>query len=385
MADAPPQLAPEQDTEQNVATAMDVERVRKIITDSMTMRGLQPATIPVEEKRATLESWGETAQGILPPRNERLVWPVHKRVERITSIISGKLQSLTAQEARMTASDFSRVPASILPVPVGKDYVLASAPQPGWTGKPPTEPAPFKIRNIRDGVTASLSLRGIREAAADWRATLSHSSVLGHTIDTLDRINRSEDNSVVDPRVEEMLEVARLALDRVMITSAKHVANNNLYERRRMQDQYSEPDHDRLLSDEERASCRLGPMDSGVYMFGSQRDSIDTLVNKKRQERRVMIQADPLDLLRGQRPFQAGGGGRKPAAPSNSKGGGKGKGGKGKSKSDPKPSQQDSASKSAPAKSAEPAASKAETEASSAPRRKRNKKSKKGEAAQSKQ
>ena len=365
---------------------MDVETVRRIITESTALRGLQPASVSVEEKRATLESWGETAQGILPSRSERLVWPVHKRVERITSMISSKLPSLTAQEAKSTATDFSRVPASILPVPVGKDYVLASATQPGWTGKPPVDPAPFTSRNIRDQTTASLTLRGIRETAADWRSTLSHTSVLSHAVDTIDRLNRKEDSTVVDPRVEDMLEVARLALDRLIVTSAKNVANNNLYERRRMQDQYREYDHDSLLSDEERARCRLGPMDSDVYMFGSERDSIDTLTQKRRDARRLTLQADPAALLRSQGSFQAGGGGRKPAAPSSGKGGGKSsKGGKGKSKPAPKTAQQDSASKPAAARTAESSSSKADAEASAAPKRKRHKKSKKGEAAQPKQ
>ena len=76
--------------------------------------------------------------------------------------------------------------------------------------------------------TQAVTVKGLRECAADWRSTLAHASVVAHTVDSMDALRKSlpEDQQGVFSR---QVEVAHAALSRMMISSAKSSTNHTLW------------------------------------------------------------------------------------------------------------------------------------------------------------
>ena len=153
---------------------------------------------------------------------------------------------------------------------------------PGWTGKAPSglEPLTSEGSQAKDEPTYKVSTKGLREADADWRASMSHASVLAHAIDTLDGIKASipEDKRQM---FEDQLYVARTALSRIMVTSAKHVVNHTLWERHLAMSKHMRTDLV-LCTSTERAEMRTLPIDSDKHLFGSQHPSIQDAITKRR-------------------------------------------------------------------------------------------------------
>ena len=123
-------VIPLPDTEEHLREA---DRIRSLITESLELRGLRPAELPVERKQARLDTWEGPTQGPARPVETRLVWPTHWMVREVTSAISQRLLAHADAETRASVQDYARVPATLLPDPGQRDYVLQSEPLPGWT------------------------------------------------------------------------------------------------------------------------------------------------------------------------------------------------------------------------------------------------------------
>ena len=337
-----PQLSASASTEEKTKAR---ERIRTIIAESTALRGLQPAAIPVDDKRDKLSTWDSAQQGQPKQREERLAWPVHFRVREVTEAINKKLPKLTEPEAKLPAADYTRVPPAALPDPDFPDYVLLSEALPGWTSKRPTSTAPLEKQVAPDKAAAEVSFKGLREAAGDWRQALSLASVLSHSIDTLDELTKVPDAERTPQMIRDNLEVARAGLSKLVLTATKNIANHSLWERKRTQNLFLDSSLARL-SLRDLAECRTGPVDSEEYVFGSNRDRHTELVRQRTEERFQTISVQ-LDSRPSQQPFQGAGTiGAKPAQPAKSA--------KGKSRPRPKkPKKQDKPKADSP-KSVEP-------------------------------
>ena len=355
------------------------EQIRTILHESTAIRNIKPAVLPSEEKREKLSVWDSSARGEPKHKEERLAWPVHFRVKEVTDSFNKNLAKLNEHETNLRAVEYSRIPTSALPDLDYSEYVLMSEVHPGWTGKRPVSAAPLEKQVIPDKTTAEVSVKGLREAAGDWRQTLSLASVLSHSIDTLDELAKIPAAERTPQMVKDNLEVARAGLSKLILTSAKNVASHELWERKRTQNSFLDASLARLEV-KDLAECRTGPIDSEEFIFGSQRNMHTDKVKARMEERlhTIQVRIDDKPQQHQKQPFRKSTGGNTSKADQPKPG----TSGKPKSRSHKKSKKQDKAGQDKKqAKVDSPKADQPEPAAGKKPRYHKNKSKKKTQSA----
>ena len=286
------------------------DKIRSIITESLQIRGLEPAILPSESKQVRLDSWDNPLQGVARPPENRLAWPIHWRVNEIAQSISSRMDSLADKESKAKAMDYSRIPPSMLPDPGQRDYILQSAVLPGWTGKLPqlTDPFTAEMRTTKEPTNTTINLAGLRESAQDWRTTLSHTSVLSHALDALAQLGAgvSDDKQQM---LNNQLDIARCALSKMIILSTKNIANHTLFERHLVQAQHMCTDLT-ICTKQDLTEMRLAPINDTEHILGDNKSKTAEIMKKRRDERRITFSLDTRQVTTS-KPFTAGAGGGK--------------------------------------------------------------------------
>ena len=255
----------------------------------------------MEPKQRKLDAWDAPTQGPPQPQETRIVWPVHWRVKTVSEAISDKLPSLVEHETRSGAPSYERIPPSALPDIGQKDFYLQSDVLPGWTGKAPTSTDPLGADSAtvpKENPTPTIAIKGLRDTAQDWRTHLSHASVLAHALDAMDTLKDSVPEASV-PVFQRQLKVARIALSKIIVGSAKNVANHNIWERHQAMQTHMRSDLV-LCSTSERAEMRTLPMDSNEHLFGNSRASVSATITKKKEagSKTITVKVNPEQVLR---------------------------------------------------------------------------------------